>query len=291
MDPKFLQDINSNYKVYTIKGKSGKKRQIEEPLPELMELQRKINTEIAKLVSLHPSCMAKSDSSIVHNAEIHKDAKHVLKIDIKSCYQNITRLKIAGSLFYQPWEAASYISKVLDYCVYQVRDSREFILPTGAPTSPMLCNIALTPLDYNLTEIATSLGMKYTRYIDDMHFSTTENVPCWPLITQVRELLEEHGYKINRNKSKWLSTKRQDKIVITGIRIATQYKTPLEFYRKVRAMINNHFMEGHQHLSPEIKGCLAYVQQIDKNRYDNLLKYVDRRLEYATARRGSLSTQ
>lgn len=290
MNPKFLQDTRSYYKIYTIKGKSGKKRQIEEPISELMELQRQINAEINKTATLHPACMSKSDSSIIHNAEIHKDAKHVLKIDIKSCYQNITKNKITQSLGYQLSESASYIARNIDYCLIPVNDSRKFILPTGAPTSPILCNIALTPLDYKLTEIAISLGMRYSRYIDDMHFSTTEDVPCWPLITQVKQLLDESGYKINRNKSKWLSTKRQDKIIITGIRIATQYKTPLEFYRKLRAMINNHFMGGHQHLSPEIKGCLAYVQQIDKNRYDNLLKYVDRRLEYATVRRGSLST-
>jgi len=272
------ENILQHYKIYTIRGKSGKKRQIEEPLPELMELQKSINKEINRLATLHPACMAKSSSSIVDNAAVHEGSKFVLRVDIKACYRNITLDTIWKSLFYQPSELRSYLAETLPYCLIPVEDKRQYILPTGAPTSPVLCNIALTPIDHDIAEIATNNHMQYSRYIDDIHLSTKEDMPNYHIMQEIKQLLNSWDLRVNTDKSKWMSIEYQDKIIITGVRISAKYKTPLEFYRKIRAMINNSIMNG-TGITQEVQGCLAYIQQIDHTRYKQLQQYILNRQE------------
>ena len=71
-----LQHYQEHYKCYSIKQK-GKLRQIEEPLPMLMMLQRAILIELRNL-PLHSSCVARPGMSIRDNAKLHEGARHLL---------------------------------------------------------------------------------------------------------------------------------------------------------------------------------------------------------------------
>ena len=45
-------------------------------------------------------------------------------------------------------------------------------LPQGAPTSPILTNMVCAPLDTQLTKLAKKYNLQYSRYADDITFST-----------------------------------------------------------------------------------------------------------------------
>jgi hypothetical protein len=46
------------------------------------------------------------------------------------------------------------------------------ILPQGAPSSPVITNMICVPLDNALMHLAKKAGCVYTRYADDITFST-----------------------------------------------------------------------------------------------------------------------
>jgi RNA-directed DNA polymerase len=52
------------------------------------------------------------------------------------------------------------------------RVEREGFLPQGAPSSPMLSNLVMKRIDERLTRLAASRSFSYTRYADDLAFST-----------------------------------------------------------------------------------------------------------------------
>ena len=55
-------------------------------------------------------------------------------------------------------------------------ETKKNVLPQGAPTSPVLTNVVCQRLDYLLTAVAKRFGLKYSRYADDITFSSLHNV-------------------------------------------------------------------------------------------------------------------
>ena len=50
----------------------------------------------------------------------------------------------------------------------------EGVLPQGAPTSPIISNLICQILDYKIIELCQEYHLTYTRYADDLTFSTNE---------------------------------------------------------------------------------------------------------------------
>ena len=294
-----LEDVQSHYSVYKIRqGKRGKLRTIEQPEPDLMALQREL-IPILETIPLNKACMAKRGFGIQHNAQIHQDAKYVLKVDIANCYSSIQQSLVYRYIknlepkeVIQPTTYATslhYLETILRNCF--IPKNKEYashhychlhVLPTGAPTSPILCNIALTPLDEKIQSLADKYSYVYTRYIDDLHLSTTGQKRDWELIQEVENIVEEMGLKINKRKSKWYTVNSNDNVIITGVRIKEGSQVPRKFYRMVRARLQN-LAKDKQSIDAETRGCLAYIQAIQEDRFNSLMEYYNRRLEYEPA--------
>ena len=263
----------SLYKIFTIKQK-GKERVIEEPIQLLKEIQQSL-ISFFSIVDLHPSCMAKKGKSILNNAELHMDATNILKVDIKKCYPSITLQHLISSFMLKHIELLEDIDKIAKFCFLE-KDS-QLVLPTGAPTSPILCNIALHPIDLQIQTLADQYNYIYSRYIDDMIFSNTIVERHWDLKEKVEQILQEHLLVPNFKKSKW--ARRTDKMIVTGVRINGSNRVPKDFSRLLRAKLQNLAKENKE-IDQETRGCLAYVQSIDPQKYEDFLKYFERRKAY-----------
>ncbi len=84
--------------------------------------------------------------------------------------------------------------------------AQEGMLPQGAPTSPMLANLVMRVADGRLTALADRYGMRYTRYADDLAFSTPAGSPITlehvrAFRTQVLRVLKEQGFRPNLRKT------------------------------------------------------------------------------------------
>ena len=270
------------YNVYTIRqGRKGKKRQIEEPIPELKKIQQSI-IPLYEQFPLHSACMSRKGRNILDNAKAHKGFKHILRMDIKSCYQSIHRYHINNALNHlihsRMTHETTIMLECLNFCFYG-NYSEVMILPTGAPTSPILCNIALTLVDIDITLLLKGKGYTYTRYMDDLHISTKNTERQWNLIDEVTSILNTHDLTVNKKKTRWMTNSPDEKIIVTGVNIGNGSNLPRDFRRMLRVKLHN-LAQNREDLDAETQGCLAYVKSIDEPRYHQFLEYFERRKEH-----------
>lgn len=280
---RLFETRDSFYRHYTIPKPNGKRRYIQEPTGELKDVQKHL-LQFFSQAKLHPAATARSGVSAAKNARLHSNAKHVLKVDILNCYLHTTSQLILDNL---PQVAPSqewleYATRVLPLCLLKVYD--EEVLPTGAPTSPSLCNIALTNLDYNIEKLlAGSHRYVYSRYIDDLCISTSSHQRDWSILNQVEAILQASGYKVSRRKTRWLTVNDSDNVEITGIRIGKQSIVPRKLRRNVRAKLE-YLAKTQLPLDEQARGYLSYLYSLDPHEHIKMLQYYQTRLNRATIR-------
>ena len=257
----------NHYKRYHIWQK-GKRRQIEEPSEPLMRLQRAFLKELADF-PLQPACMAKPGMGIKDNAMQHIDARHLLRVDIKGCYQEITLAATGQSISSSFITGTKDLLEMLPICF--VENNGRMILPTGAPTSPMLCNIALTPLDFQVASLAHTHNYRYTRYLDDLILSTKAEERRWKMREDVFDLLIEYGLPPNTKKSRWYGGDN-DQMRVTGVSITNKQSAPREIKRLTRSRIYSLAKEGKK-IDNVTQGYLAHIKDIDLPFYLHMMDY------------------
>jgi len=77
-------------------------------------------------------------------------------------------------------------------------------LPQGAPTSPVITNIVCQKLDYLLSGVAKRFGLKYSRYADDITFSSMHNVyqPESEFLKELHRIIAEQNFHIKESKTR-----------------------------------------------------------------------------------------
>lgn len=215
------------YRHFRIRKRSGGTRRICVPEPTLGAVQAWIAENILQRADVHSASHAfKKGDSIARCAEAHAGARWLVKMDIADFFGSISEIdayRVFKSLGYNPlvsFELARICTelpsqsdkhKLLSWKRHYVRSgipaySKEYIgrLPQGAPSSPMLANLTMIETDQQLTEIASSYGMTYTRYSDDLTFSTAgdfDKSSAYSLIEEVAEVLKRRNLFPNRRKT------------------------------------------------------------------------------------------
>src|SRR5205085_7019565 len=78
------------------------------------------------------------------------------------------------------------------------------VLPQGAPTSPVITNIVCQRLDYLLSGVARRFGLKYSRYADDITFSSMHNIyqPESDFIVELHRIITDQNFRIKESKTR-----------------------------------------------------------------------------------------
>jgi RNA-directed DNA polymerase len=216
------------YTEFQIKKRSGGYRNIVCPDPQLKRIQRWISQHVLRRTTPHSASAAYAPgSSIVDAAEMHCGARWLVKIDITSFFESISEIDVyrvfreCGYTSLVAFELARICTRVTDSYRYRRRpwwviDSREQIqayqhekmghLPQGAPSSPMLANLVMRGADEAITETAEKAHLAYSRYSDDLIFSTSDEDFGRPqaeqLVRDVEGILAKRGLRTNRNKTR-----------------------------------------------------------------------------------------
>ncbi len=217
--------LDKHYRTAAIPKKSGGVRKLRVPDELLKAIQHQI-TEV--LILPRPiSRYAKAyypGSSTIRNAKHHVGQPVVLKLDILHFFDSIRYSDVKDLVF--PAEIYAEPLRILLTMLCYHKDA----LPQGAPSSPAITNVIMAEFDEVVGRCCNLLGIRYTRYCDDLTFSGDFDPE--PVIAFVREELKKRGFLLNKQKTRiQRSGTRQS---VTGIVVNEKLSIPADYRRKLR---------------------------------------------------------
>lgn len=234
------------YKTFTIPKKQGGVRTIQAPCDKLKKLQRKLSElllECAEELLPDKERLAGKDQnqtphrakkavshgfkqglSIASNAAKHKKKRYVFNLDIEDFFPSINFGRVRG---YFIKNKNFQLDKKVATMIAQIA-CHENTLPQGSPCSPVISNLIGDILDIRLLKLAKKYKCTYSRYADDLTFSTNQkNFPkkiafkknkkkaVWIVGKELRNCILETGFKINPTKTRMQYNDNRQ--VVTGL--------------------------------------------------------------------------
>lgn len=273
--PEMLNRIISTapyrYKVFFIpKKKSGGYRKVAQPAYEVKTLQRWLVSFLKGHLPVHEATVAyRSKRGIRYNASKHLTKKYLLKMDFTDFFPSIVHndlhrhLKQNCSLELQE----SDLQDISRIALWQQRQGEPRCLCIGAPSSPFLSNTIPYDLDCAIQSICDKQRITFTRYADDLAFSTNEPGVLRDFERQVSTLVAQALYprlSINVNKTK--HTSRGRGMRLTGVTIANDGRTSIGRERKRQIRSALHYFENNKLEAKEkerLLGWLAFANDIE----------------------------
>jgi len=214
-----INTASRRYKTYPIAKRSGGRRWIDQPAPVLKYLQRWIVRNVIVHLPVHQSVNSyRKGDNILNNARAHVENSYLLKMDFQDFFPSITAADIENLLSRN--QDIPVISELSD------ADRRALLsivcrydrLTIGAPSSPAISNSVLFEFDSKTASMCEQLSVVYTRYADDLAFSSNvPNVLCDipELLTGILREMPSPSILINHDKT--LFTSRKHRRSLTGL--------------------------------------------------------------------------
>lgn len=267
---------SKGYVSLQIPKRSGGLREIDAPRCRLKTIQRWILDNILAEVSLHDAVHGfRVERSILSNTKPHVGKELVIKLDLKDFFPTITFPRVLG-VYLDIGYAYNVALLLTRLTTYKGR------LPQGAPTSPALSNLVCRKLDGRLSGIADRMGYTYTRYADDISFSTSStDVRPDKLIHLALRIVAEEGFECPRGR---LCVRRKGtRQLVTGLVVNRKVSVPREERRRLRAVIHNCRTKGLEsqnrdncpYFLERLKGQVGFVMGVDTHQGERLRHDLD----------------
>lgn len=253
----YVIEEESKYTEFEIPKRSGGIRKINAPIPQLKEVQSRLaklllecSIEIDK-TQKHKYKLSHGftkDCSILTNAYVHRHRRYVFNVDILNFFPSFNFGRVRGFFiknnhFKLDPKIATIISQIACH---------KNELPQGSPCSPIISNLIGHLIDIRIVNLAKITKCTYTRYADDITFSTnkkefpesigilkegTDNE--WLPGKVLQDEITNIGFELNLSKTSLQSkTNRQS---VTGLIVNNGISVKREYYKILRAMCNSLF--------------------------------------------------
>jgi hypothetical protein len=136
----------------------------------------------------------------------HVAANHILNVDLRSFFASV-HAQMLACLFER-----NHLAPVSNDLVTLVTYGGH--LPTGAPTSPALANAVCYDFDRELYRYALTRDLRYTRYVDDLTFSSKEFIPP-EVLKEIEDIVIKHGFQLNEGKTRFAGLRQRQEV--TGL--------------------------------------------------------------------------
>lgn len=211
-------------------GKKTKGRLVQAPAEALRPIHDRILDLTRWISPPHYAHAAVKSRSYRTNADVHKSNDEVATFDITSFY-TFTSGQAVYHFFHSQMKCAPDIAGILTKLVCFTPKLGKSHLPTGSPLSPILSVYANKPLFDSINFLATTHGLLFTCYVDDLTFSG-KKIP-YGFENQVSSLVKKHGHSLAVKKTRIFSV--DDSKHITGTVIFRgQLTVPYSRFYKAR---------------------------------------------------------
>lgn len=300
------------YREFEINKKLGGTRKICAPCPELKTLQKRLSKLLQNSISAINQEKGVKTSiyhgfrrghSIFTNADDHKKKRYVFNVDIENFFGTINFGRVRGFFIKNKhFELNDKVATV----IAQIACFKNS-LPQGSASSPVITNLIAHTLDIRLAALAKNCSCRYSRYADDLTFSTNERVfprelaelvnketNEWKIGKKLESQINKLGFLINYKKTRLQY--RESRQEVTGLVVNKKVNIKTEYHRTVRAMANSLFKTGKFFIREtkkdekgnivieerdgklsELWGYLNFIDMADKFRKRHIEDYKERR--------------
>jgi RNA-directed DNA polymerase len=276
----YMLPIANRYTVFDIPKKGGGARTIKAPDEKLKLLQKKLSDVLqncldeiytAKGVKGTVAHGFKRKCSIVSNAAQHHHRRWVFNLDLKDFFPSINFGRVRGFFIK---DKNFLLNKDVATTLAQIACDGA-ALPQGSPCSPVISNLIAHVLDMHIVRLAAAVGCTYSRYADDLTFSTSKpgfppdiarpsdaDFNVWVPGAKLAEIITHCGFVTNERKTRMqYRDSRQD---VTGLVVNRKVNIRREYRHSVRAMVHRLFKTGNfQLLAPFTKDGVTTFQMRD----------------------------
>ncbi|MBR3885052.1 MAG: trypsin-like peptidase domain-containing protein [Clostridia bacterium] len=296
------------YTKFSIPKKNGGAREILAPSPIIKSLQLKIKAYIEGKYFPHTCAKGfKKGCCNVDNAKMHVKRNWCLNLDLKDFFPSINFGRVYGLLMSEPFNANKKIAVALAHILCYDNE-----LPQGAPSSPLISNLIAYSLDNKLLALAKEYHCNYSRYADDISFSSNSThmpkqlvvfddlIHEWIIGDDLQNTIESCGFSINHGKTRLL--KKNQRQEVTGIIVNSKLNLNRKYYREIRSIFHKIKVNGIKEVAKQnherygkckdnsefglisfINGKLAYYKSVvgeDNPCYNKLCKLYNNTIEY-----------
>ena len=238
------------------------------PCLSLKVIQKWILTEILEKINVsgHAMAFVPRKNGLKDNAEFHKKNIFLLEMDITNFFGTITGKQVF-KLFYNVGYGSKVAAVLTNLCTF------EGFLPQGAVTSPYIANLVCYHLDARLNGYCSRRDIVYTRYADDLTFSSNNRILLNRAEKFMKYIVAEEGFSINEKKTRYLSN--DIKKTVTGITINNEeVHVDKQFKRIIRSQIYNSIKTKNYDVNNQIQGKIAYVNSIENGYREKIISYI-----------------
>jgi RNA-directed DNA polymerase len=269
----YVKPAAAKYNSFDVPKRGGGVRTIKAPTPDLLLLQQRLSDLLQNCVEEISRVHKRKDNlahgfkrhrSIITNAVKHRKRRYVFNIDLQDFFPTINFGRVRGFFikdanFMLDAKVATILAQIA--CV-------ENGLPQGAPCSPVISNLIGHVLDIRLCKLASANGCTYSRYADDITFSTSKpdfppsiaglvagEAHKWAVGAQLEQAIVSAGFAINPTKTRMQY--RSSRQAVTGLVVNRKVNIRREYRRTVRAMAHRLFKTGkfqRMRMVPDAKG-------------------------------------
>jgi retron-type reverse transcriptase len=262
------------YKRYSIKKKSGGSRYIEQPTAELKAIQAWILRNILdKLTSSKNATAYKKKLTLKNNVAPHESNRYFFCVDIQDFFPSIEFTKID-----RVFRTIGYSPKVSYFLTCLCTGAKGRGLPQGGVTSPTLSNLTSAFMDLRLNGYCSRRNIIYTRYADDMTFSSNNPSGLIKATSTILRIIKSVGFTINQEKLKFLGPHNSCRV--TGLvknSSIPKFGIGVSKKKRMRAIMHSIArgicVDNYYKSAESIEGWLAHLQCVDKESHASMVNY------------------
>ena len=287
---RIISTASHRYRTYSIPKRKGGFRTIDHPSRHLKFLQRWLVRTVFSKLPVHNSVYSyKEDVSIRDHARLHVGTRYTLRIDFRNFFPSIKSADVRRLIKIHQ-DRFGFRLAVYDIASISAISCKDDKLTIGAPTSPAISNAIMYSFDEYWSQKCNQMKIVYSRYADDIYFSTNQPGLLKQILSDLKEdLRRRKSPRLKLNDAKTVFTSRKRKRVITGLIITPDRKISLgrDRKRQIRTLV---FLYAQGRLNSEqvksLQGLLAFAKSVEpniigrlRNKYGN--DTVDRIFEFS----------